>query len=91
LNLARLLWGFDLQLAKDENGNDIPIDFSTDGLVPGALSNVKPFKCCTIPRYITNSAITPRSAKHERIMRQEWAEAEKQGVDFSHVQWDKGY
>jgi len=46
LNLARLLWGFDLQLDKDQDGNTIPIDFSIDGLVPGALSNVKPFKCC---------------------------------------------
>jgi cytochrome P450 family 619 len=51
LNLARLLWGFNIQQARDANGNIIPIDFSTDGLVPGALSNVKPFKCCKSPHY----------------------------------------
>jgi len=49
LNLARLLWGFNIERAKDENGNDIPVDASTEGLVPGALSNPKPFKCCTLP------------------------------------------
>jgi len=90
LNLARLLWGFHLDLAKDENGNVIPIDFSTDGLVPGALSNVKPFKCCNIPLvYCLIEAITVRSPKHERILREEWAAAEKVGVDWSHIQWDK--
>jgi cytochrome P450 len=46
LNVARLLWGFNVDFAKDENGNTIPVDFTTDGLVPGALSNPKPFKCC---------------------------------------------
>jgi len=34
-------------------------------------------------------AITVRSAKHERILREEWATAEKVGVDFSVVQFDK--
>ena len=52
VNLARLLWGFNLELAKDEAGNIIPVDFSTDGLVPGALSNVKPFKCCNLENLI---------------------------------------
>jgi len=49
VNLARLLWGFELALAKDRDGNVIPVDFTKDGLVPGALSNVKPFKCCMTP------------------------------------------
>jgi hypothetical protein len=48
---------------KIENGNIIPVDFTTKGLMPGALSNVK--------------------------LRQEWAEAQKVGVDFSVVQFDK--
>ena len=46
INIARTLWGFDIQLAKDEDGNVIPVDFTTKGLMPGALSNPKPFKCC---------------------------------------------
>jgi hypothetical protein len=30
-----------------------------------------------------------RSPKHERILREEWAEAQKTGIDFSKVQFDK--
>jgi hypothetical protein len=54
-----LLWGFNLAQAKDENGNLIPIDFSTDGLVPGALSNVKPFKCCIALPCLADSKLLP--------------------------------
>ena len=49
INLARLLWGFNIEHAIDENGDPIPVDFTTDGLVPGAMSNAKPFQCCRIP------------------------------------------
>jgi hypothetical protein len=34
-------------------------------------------------------AITVRSSKREMILRQEWADAEREGIDFSHVQFDK--
>jgi len=34
-------------------------------------------------------AITPRNPKRERIMREEWAEAEKVGVDFTGIQFEK--
>jgi hypothetical protein len=30
-----------------------------------------------------------RSPKHERILREEWDEAQKVGIDFSTVQFDK--
>jgi len=91
INLARLLWGFNIENAKDENGNIIPVDFSTDGMLPGAMSNAKPFECCTalLLTALTNLAITPRSAKRERMMREEWAQAEKSGVDFSSIQFEK--
>jgi hypothetical protein len=46
LNIARLLWGFNIEHAKDENGNIIPVDFTLNGLMPGVLSNPKPYKCC---------------------------------------------
>jgi hypothetical protein len=46
LNIARLLWGFNIEHAKDENGNIIPVDFTLTGLMPGVLSNPKPYKCC---------------------------------------------
>ena len=46
LAIARLLWGFNVEHGRDGNGNIIPVDFTTDGLVPGALSNPFPYKCC---------------------------------------------
>jgi len=38
---------------------------------------------------LTEKEITVRSAKHEKILREEWAEAERVGVDFSTVRFDK--
>jgi hypothetical protein len=89
INIARLLWGFNVEHAKDENGNIIPVDFTTAGLMPGALSNPKPFKC-GMPFGITLTiAISVRSPKHEKILREDWAEAQRVGVDFSSVHFDK--
>lgn len=34
-------------------------------------------------------AITPRSPKRERMMMEEWAQAEKTGIDFSGIQFEK--
>jgi len=89
LNIARTLWGFNIEHARDENGNIIPVDFTTDGLVPGALSNAKPFQCCRSPfSMLVNLAITPRSQKRADILRREWAEAQKVGVDFSSIRYE---
>ena len=33
--------------------------------------------------------IRPRSEKHAKILREEWAEAQKVGIDFSKIQFDK--
>jgi hypothetical protein len=33
--------------------------------------------------------IRVRSAKHERILRDQWTEAQKVGIDFSDVHFDK--
>ena len=33
--------------------------------------------------------IRVRSAKHEKVLREEWDEAQKMGVDFSSVHFDK--
>jgi cytochrome P450 len=49
INLARLLWGFNIEHARDEKGEIIPVDFTSDGLMPGAMSNAKMFQCCTAP------------------------------------------
>jgi cytochrome P450 len=49
VNISRLLWGFNLEHAKDADGNDIPVDATTMGLSPGFLSIPKPFQCCMVP------------------------------------------
>jgi cytochrome P450 len=77
INVARLLWGFDLSLATDSNGQMISVDFGTTGLQPGATSVPKPFQC----------QIKPRSEGHVKLLRQEWESAQKQGFDLSHIQW----
>jgi len=45
INLARLLWGFNIERARGENGEIIPVDNTTKGLLPGFMSNPKPFRC----------------------------------------------
>lgn len=45
LNIARLMWGFDVRHAKDANGVDIPVDSTFTGMVPGATAAPIPFKC----------------------------------------------
>lgn len=93
INLARLLWGFNIELAKDENGEPIPVDFTTAGLRPGFMSNPKPYRCGIVPVELrTNAfllAITVRTAQHEKVFREEWAEAEREGIQFEYVDYDK--
>jgi hypothetical protein len=90
VNIARLLWGFNLTLAKDSNGNVIPVDFTTKALQPGFLSVPKPFKCCMPPfKDQLTLAITPRSKEHERVFREEWAQAQKEGVQFERTHLER--
>jgi hypothetical protein len=49
ITTARFIWGFHLERARDKNGNFIPIDFTTKGMVPGSFSSPKPFPCGNIP------------------------------------------
>ena len=77
INVARLLWGFEIGLAKDGSGRTIELDFSTKSLQKGSSSVTKPFQC----------KIRPRSERHERIMREEWRLAQEEGIDFSHIKW----
>jgi len=44
LNIARLVWGFDIRNAKDEDGRDIEVDSTFSGLSPGATAAPRPFK-----------------------------------------------
>ncbi|KAK5173517.1 uncharacterized protein LTR77_002198 [Saxophila tyrrhenica] len=72
INIARLMWGFDMAAV-----DGFPLDFTIKGMQPGSGTIPKPFEC----------AITPRSEQHERLMRDEWAQAEEEGIDFSHIKW----
>ena len=47
INIARTLWGFDIDFKKDAQGNTIPIDFSLNGTEPGSNCAPKQFKCGT--------------------------------------------
>jgi len=49
INIARLVWGFDIGLAEDENGRDIPVDATIKGLSPGSGSAPLPFKAVKTP------------------------------------------
>ena|SRR5271155_1829747 len=92
INLARLLWGFNIELAKDENGQTIPVDFTTASLRPGFMSNPKPYRCGTFPFGGPGElmvAITARSEQHEKVFREEWVEAEREGIQFEYVDYDK--
>jgi len=79
LVLSRVLWGFDIGLAKDANGNDIPIDFTLGGVMPGATSVPRKYKC----------SISVRSPKHEKILRNEWSEAQRKGIQFEEINFAK--
>lgn len=80
LNLSRLLWGFNLEYDRDKNGNIIPVDFSLEtGILPGGFTVPKPFA----------AKITPRSPERAKILREQWKLAQKTGVDFSDITFDK--
>ncbi|KEF54941.1 uncharacterized protein A1O9_09384 [Exophiala aquamarina CBS 119918] len=70
LNVARLLWGFDIRHAKGENGAKVHVDATLNNLLPGSMSAPRPFQC----------DIRPRSSLHEKVMRQEWKVAQEEGL-----------
>jgi Cytochrome P450 len=92
INIARTLWGFNVDFKRDAKGEKIPVDFSLMGTQPGSNCTPNLFACGRISscNCVTDVVdIRVRSAKQERILRNEWAEAQKVGIDFSSVQFDK--
>jgi len=45
INIARILWGFNIDFKRDANGEKIPVDFSLSGTQPGSHCTPKPFAC----------------------------------------------
>ncbi|KAH7363238.1 cytochrome P450 [Plectosphaerella cucumerina] len=66
INIARMLWGFDLGPQQDSDGKDIDVDIFAYS--DGFNSSPLPFPC----------AITPRSVEREDIIRQEYQQATEQ-------------
>ena len=69
INIVRVLWGFKIAKTKGVNGKLIE---PTTKMVPGFLSVPLPFEC----------TIQPRSAKHTQVIRDTFAEAEKEGLNY---------
>jgi len=63
LTVARLLWGFNIQKALDQNGNEIPVDIFS--YTNGLNMRPNPFDC----------RITPRSAEIKETMEREGRQA----------------
>lgn len=69
INVSRVLWGFNIAKKKGPDGKLME---PTQEMVKGFFSVPIPFEC----------EITPRSEKHAKLMREEFAKAEKAGVKF---------
>jgi hypothetical protein len=90
LNIARTLWGFNIDFKRDAKGEIIPVDFSLFGTEPGSNSTPKKFACCIFCYINTDrAAIKPRSEKHAQILRDDWAEAQKLGINIENIQFDR--
>ncbi|KAL1602611.1 hypothetical protein SLS60_006027 [Paraconiothyrium brasiliense] len=69
INISRVLWGFKIDKEKGRDGK--PIE-PTQEMVKGFFSVPIPFEC----------EIVPRSEKHAEVMKEEFAKAEKEGINF---------
>ena len=67
INIVRTLWGFNILKAIDESGNIIE---PSTKLMPGFFTVPEPFK----------ARVVVRSPKHEKVIRQTFRQAEKEGI-----------
>ncbi|KAI0551784.1 O-methylsterigmatocystin oxidoreductase [Xylaria curta] len=67
IGLAKILWAFEIKRPVDENGKEIELDVSDEGYMDGRFTVPKPYRL----RFI------PRSPEIEKIVRRDWAEADK--------------
>jgi hypothetical protein len=70
INVARIMWAFDISKSMDENGR--AIEPSTDAL-PGFLLTPVKFAC----------HFEPRSESHVEIVEKAWAQAQEEGLVWS--------
>jgi cytochrome P450 len=69
INISRVLWGFNISKKIGADGK--PIE-PTQKMVRGFMSVPEEFEC----------DIKPRSEKHAQVMRDAFAKAEKEGINF---------
>ena len=69
INMVRTLWGFNISKAIGSDGKVIEPDTA---MIRGFLSVPTPFPC----------QITPRTARHAEIMREDFKEAEARGIQY---------
>ena len=67
INIVRTLWAFNIGKKKSAEGGVIEPE---TGMIRGFLSVPKPFVC----------EITPRSARHIKVVRDSFSQAEKEGI-----------
>jgi cytochrome P450 len=78
ITLAKILWAFEVRPALDADGEEEELDLSDDALEEGMIVVPKPFRL----RFI------PRSVGREKIIRQEWETAQKDGYWWGDVKVD---
>jgi cytochrome P450 len=72
INMARVLWAFNITKARDDNGKVIEPTTSTE---PGFLAVPERFPC----------RFEARSPKRAEIVERVWAEAEKEGLKWTRL------
>lgn len=65
LGIAQMLWALDFALAKDEAGNEIPVD--VNAMTGGIVARPKPFKC----------SITVRDESRKKLAKDAWSDCKK--------------
>lgn len=78
ITLAKILWAFEIRPALDANGKEEELDLSDDAFEEGMIVVPKPFKL----------QFVPRSPEREKIIRQEWEAAKKDGYWWGDVKVD---
>lgn len=69
INIVRTLWAFNIDKKKSPGGDLIEPEV---GMIRGFLSVPRPFDC----------EITPRTPQHAQMIRETFAQAEKDGIHF---------
>jgi hypothetical protein len=79
ITIAKILWAFEVRPALGPDGLEEVLDNSDDAFEEGTIVVPKPFRL----RFI------PRSARREKVIREEWEAAQREGYWWGNVKVDK--